>query len=147
MQALPRLHPACSAPSPARPPACVQARPGPLNLGSCRLAGVPEALSALTTLTSLDLSENEELAGGWQHLRPLRQLSALSLRGCRLAGVPAELSALTLLSSLDLRGNQGLVGGWQHLRPLRQLRALDTRFCSLAGVPQELFHLGSVIRI
>ena len=68
-----------------------------LDLKGCSLAGVPEDLSALTSLSSLDLNENYDLAGGWQHLRPLRQLSALDFRGCSLSEVPHELSHLGIV--------------------------------------------------
>ena len=93
----------------------------------------------LTALTCLDLSENEGLQGGWQHLQPLRQqLRVMNLRDCWLAGVPAELSVLTKLTCLDLSGNTCTDSGWQHLLPLQQLRALRLVQCRLLAVPAEL---------
>ncbi|KAI3424338.1 hypothetical protein D9Q98_009891 [Chlorella vulgaris] len=62
---------------------------------SCHLKAVPEQLSALTALTSLDLSTNRELAGGWQHLVPLTQLRSLYVEDVRSLGgeAPPELAA------------------------------------------------------
>jgi Leucine-rich repeat (LRR) protein len=70
-----------------------------LSFMSCHLQAVPEQLSALTTLTSLDLSTNRELAGGWQHLVPLTQLRCLYVEDVRSLGgeAPPELAALPQL--------------------------------------------------
>ncbi|EFN50796.1 hypothetical protein CHLNCDRAFT_141839 [Chlorella variabilis] len=69
-----------------------------LELSFCDLAAVPEQLSALTALTRLNLSDNDTMVGGWQHLRPLTRLRELDLLGVPLPdGVPPEVAALPAL--------------------------------------------------
>lgn len=64
---------------------------------------VPHQLSACTNLTSLDLSENSEMADGWQHLLTLTRLRKLCLYGCDVhEQMPAELAALTGLTNVQL---------------------------------------------
>ncbi|KAI3434382.1 hypothetical protein D9Q98_002460 [Chlorella vulgaris] len=67
-----------------------------LDLRNCGLTAVPEQLSVLTALTRLDLADNEQLAGGWQHLLPLTQLRNLNLCGTPFGSgrVPPELAGL-----------------------------------------------------
>lgn len=74
-----------------------------LDLSWCGLMAVPGQLSALTAQTQLDLEGNINLAGGWQHLRPLVCLRNLDLTGLLLpGGVPPELSELPTLTCLKL---------------------------------------------
>ena len=54
----------------------------------------------LTSLSHLDLSGNHKLAGGWQHLLPLRQLNSLDLRYCGLSEVRQELAELRAVIAL-----------------------------------------------
>jgi hypothetical protein len=78
-------------------------------------------------LTRLDLSRNDSLESGWQHLLPLIQLRHLDLPHCYLTAVPAQLSALTALTSLDLLALRPCSNSWQHTLPLTQLRFLGVR--------------------
>jgi Leucine-rich repeat (LRR) protein len=116
-----------------------------LALCSCSLLAVPQQLSALTALT-LDLSDNRELAGGWQHLLPLTKLLLFSVYNCSLTAVPEQVSALTALARLDLSSNR-LSGGWQHLLPLRQLQDLNLSECGLTAMPEELSSLTHLTRL
>ncbi len=92
-----------------------------LDLTMCFLTEVPAAVAALTALTLLQLGFNQ-LAGGFDHLRPLAQLQVLWLHANDLAEVPPVVAALTALQHLSLGNPQS---GWQHLRPLAQLQSLD----------------------
>ncbi|KAL4853197.1 LRR receptor-like serine/threonine-protein kinase GSO1 [Chlorella vulgaris] len=154
----------------ATAPLAALQRVGTMSLCSCSLTAVPEELSALTALTWLDLSDNRQLVGGWQHLAPLIRLRRLELFGCRsaaerqqalglpaltylglsyngLVALPQQVSALTALVSLDLAGNSELDGGWQHLQPLTQLRDLDLFGCNLAAVPEQLTALAALTEL
>ena len=94
-----------------------------LDLSRNRLGAIPAALALLTGLTTLRLNRNR-LAGGWQHLAGMQRLATLSLNQCKLAAVPEVLSQLTALTSLDMRYNS-IASGWQHLS-LLALRELWT---------------------
>lgn len=96
-----------------------------LQLSECGLAEVPAAVSGLTALTALCLQHNQ-LAGGFDHLRPLVQLRQLQLQANDLDEVPAAISALTALQELCLGYPEC---GWQHLRTLAQLRSFDALRC------------------
>jgi Leucine-rich repeat (LRR) protein len=115
-----------------------------LNIRCCGLAELPQELSCLVALTSLDLACNVGLRDEWQHLLPLSQLRDLDLQWCHIelsgeAGVPEALSRLTALSSLRL-GSSYFVAGWRHLLPLEQLRKLHLSWgmLPLAELPREL---------
>ena len=72
-----------------------------LDFSWCELPAVPEQLSALTALTWLSLLGSRNLAGGWQHLRPLTRLRELNLLCVPLPdGVPPEVAALPALERL-----------------------------------------------
>ena len=80
----------------------LQALPLLEHLQVMPFAVLPPELSALTNLTCLDLSDNNELSAGWQHLLPLARLGRLDLTSCNVYRVPLELTALTGLTSVLL---------------------------------------------
>ncbi|KAL4856014.1 E3 ubiquitin-protein ligase [Chlorella vulgaris] len=116
-----------------------------LALPGCRLRAVPPALSILTRLTSLDLSDNRIL--GFAPLASLQRLQSLDLRSCCLTSVPQQLSALAALTRLSLSENSLLGGGWQHLLPLVQLQHLDLWRCELTAVPRQLSALTALTTV
>ena len=84
-----------------------------INLSYCGLASLPEQLSALAALTCLDLAGNSNLAGGWQHLRPLTRLRQLGLWRVPLPdGVPPGVAALPRCRALAVpeSGGKGRLG-------------------------------------
>ena len=101
------------------------------------LPEVPHHPSVLTSLTCLNLSDNEELAGGWQHVLPLRRLRRLVLTLSGVELIPREFSEMTGLTALLL--NHACVWvGFEHLRPLQQLQELDLSAAEIAAVPEDL---------
>jgi Leucine-rich repeat (LRR) protein len=93
-----------------------------LQLRDWRLQAMPRALSALTRLTTLNLSKN--LISTTAPLATLQHLQQLDLSHCSLTAVPQQLSGLTALTRLDLAWND-LQSGWQHLLPLQHLQDLN----------------------
>ena len=79
---------------------------------------LPAALSALTNLERLDLTQGRGM------VRPL-------------GSVPAFVSNLTALVELRMN-NTGIEADWQHLRPLTRLRKLSIRGCDMRELPMAL---------
>ncbi|KAL4440169.1 hypothetical protein ABPG75_003170 [Micractinium tetrahymenae] len=61
-----------------------------LALAGNGLPAVPEVLSSLPSLATLDLADNP-LQAGWRHVAAARRLRSADLRGCGLHALPAEL--------------------------------------------------------
>ncbi|KAI3429609.1 hypothetical protein D9Q98_005695 [Chlorella vulgaris] len=114
-----------------------------LGLHECSLFAVPRALSQLTSLTSLNLSENP--LSGTAPLATLRHLKSLELSGCSLTAVPPQLSALSELTSLNLSENP--LSDTAPLATLYRLKSLKTSNCSLTAVPQQLSALTALTRL
>ncbi|KAL4457877.1 hypothetical protein ABPG75_012742 [Micractinium tetrahymenae] len=100
-----------------------------LRLACCGLREVPAGFSGLTALRYLDLSDNNELCGGWQHLASCTSLTCLCLFDQSMAEVPPALAGLTGLQALALgRHNEDgyeLCSGLQHLAGLTGLTRLS----------------------
>ena len=98
------------------------------------LAAALEPLDALSSLTTLDLSDNS-LTGTipGAALDDHTGLTSLNLSGNSLTGtIPTQLGALTSLTTLDLSGNAALGGNLAGLTGLTSLTTLDltgTRLC------------------
>ncbi|KAL4458012.1 hypothetical protein ABPG75_012877 [Micractinium tetrahymenae] len=142
-----------------------------LNLKEVDLkgAGRVAALSALTQLETLDLTETDAAealpvvaalpclsslhleyaiaADGWQHLARMRGLASLDLSGCGLARIPQELSSLSALQRLCTDYNVGMQHGWEHLLPLSGQAYLSLKGCDLQRLPPELEPLHEHVRI
>ena len=88
-------------------------------------------LSTLTTLTKLNLEDNNVTAG-WQHLLPLAgSLASLNLSICEMERVPRQLSMLTGLTRLELEHSEEFpLEGIQVLRGLTRLHNYGELFGS-----------------
>ncbi len=110
-----------------------------LDLSSNNLRGtLPAALGSLTSLTTLDLSDNR-LSRTIPNLSALTRLTMLDLGDNQLSGTIPNLSALTSLTTLKLGDNQvsGTIPGW--LGSLTSLTTLNLRDNRLTGpIPEEL---------
>ena len=113
-----------------------------VNVSFRGLAGVPEALAGMESMTSLKLSWNP-IKSGWEHLRPLHQLRQLDLSNWNLTELPKALVGMESVTSLNLNENL-IMRGWERLRPLRQLRELDILGCGLTEVPAALASMESL---
>jgi Leucine-rich repeat (LRR) protein len=116
-----------------------------LTLNSCRLQATPQALPALTQLTSLSLAGNHSIIT--VPLATLQRLQSLDLSYCSLTAVPEHFSALTALTRLDLSFNFELAGDWQHLQPLSLLQDLGLEDSNLTAVPQHLSAMTALTRL
>ena len=98
-----------------------------LDLPGNNLRGtLPAALGSLTSLTTLDLSENQ-LRGQILDVRALTNLTTLNLGGNQVTGAIPDLSALTSLTTLNLGDNQlsGTIPDWLDSLNLLNLLYLD----------------------
>ena len=108
-----------------------------LALSSNNLSGpLPAALGSLTSLTTLDLSDNQ-LSGTIPDLSSLTSLTTLNLRDNQLSGTIPDLSTLTQLQTLNLSANQ-LSGTIPDLSTLTQLQTLNLRDNQLSGTIPDL---------
>ncbi|PRW39336.1 20 kDa chloroplastic isoform B [Chlorella sorokiniana] len=112
-----------------------------LAITSSTLACMPEAVSALAALTSLNLSACElsfclTAPGGLTPLSTLKSLALLNLSQCSLDALPPPVAALPALRTLLLFDNnlQGLPEGSY----LGCLEALDLNTNQLAALPRAL---------
>jgi hypothetical protein len=83
-----------------------------LHLFSCCLTVVPEQVTALASLTRLELEENPEIVAGWQHLLPLT-----SCKPCAWPDVGSQLCR----------------NSCQHWRLSKSWGCLQTMNCFTAG--------------
>ena len=103
---------------------------------------VPEALGQLSSLQTLDLSDNQ-LASVPEALGQLSSLQSLELTNNQLASVPEALGQLSSLRTLLLDNNQ-LASVPEALGQLSSLRTLWLDNNQLASVPEALGQLSSL---
>ncbi|EFN59893.1 hypothetical protein CHLNCDRAFT_132911 [Chlorella variabilis] len=115
-----------------------------LQITDTNLAKLPPALSSLTDLVQLILTENEQLAHGWEHLANLPRLETLSLGGSYSLnpGLPASLTTFASLRHLSLRLTPHLVRSLWPLAPrLAHLTSLDIMVADMEELPHAITHL------
>ena len=114
-----------------------------LDLRDNQLSGTIPDLTALTQLQTLNLSANQ-LSGTIPDLTALTQLQTLNLRDNRLTGTIPDLAALTQVHTLNLSDNR-LTGPIPDLTALTQLQNLNLSDNRLTGpIPAELGSLTSL---
>ena len=97
-----------------------------LDLAHNQLHVLPASMANLTTLTSLDLANNDIGADGAQALKGLINLTSLDLRSNGIGDEGAQaLKGLVNLTSLDLTNNRIGDEGAQALKGLFNLTSLD----------------------
>ena len=111
-------------------------------LNSSQLVIVPEWLSSLDSVTTLDLSDNE-LSALPEWLGSLATLTALDLRGNRLERLPSSIGRLASLTKLYLSDNR-LASLPDSIGNLPALTALDLRGNRLSGLPESVENLATL---
>lgn len=119
-----------------------------LSLAGCSMVRVPKGITALSSLTHLDLSCNDGLSSRSlaSVLAHLAALQSLNLSDCGLRKVPPSIARSTGLTRLALSRNP-LGSGWQHLRPLAHLCELEIGETRLRELPRDLTSLRSLQRL
>ncbi|KAK9866273.1 hypothetical protein WJX84_010719 [Apatococcus fuscideae] len=122
-----------------------------LNLNACGLTQIPEMLSELHGLETLDLEDNElgledgSAAVMGRSLTSLSRLQCLNVAQCRLSHLPAIVERLSGLRILDLTNNritnEGLPAS---LARLPHLKAIGLKKNRLTSVPRLLGGLRSL---
>ena len=118
-----------------------------LELSDNKLSGtlLPASLGSLTSLITLDLSDNRGLGGTIPDLSALTNLEVLSLGGNQFSGPIPDLSALTSLTTLSLRDNQLTGAIPEELSDLNQLDVLYLDDNRLSGrIPSALGDLSGL---
>lgn len=116
-----------------------------LNLRTCTIGEVPEAIGTLTNLYRLDLSQT-----GLTHLTPaisrLSQLSYLWLNDNPLPSLPPEMAALTNLAYLnaDRTGLSSLPPGVGTLAKLKWLRLNNNQ---ITAMPADMSGLAKNLKV
>nr|AKQ06195.1 plant intracellular Ras-group-related LRR protein 4 [Momordica charantia] len=109
------------------------------NKLSNQLEWLPDTIGKLSSLITLDLSENR-LAALPDTIGALSQLKRLDLHANRLSELPGPFTDLTSLVCLDLRGNQ-LVSLPASLGKLVHLEEIDLSSNMLTSLPESIGNL------
>ena len=110
-----------------------------LSLKGRKLAQVPDALTKMTDLEVLDLSDNE-LAELPEGLKNLNQLRTLVLSGNKLEELPRIVCQLKTLTTLDAAYNR-ISRLPESISNLNQLIALNLSYNELEEIPKNLCKL------
>jgi hypothetical protein len=110
-----------------------------LNLSGMGLTEVPEAITSLTQLTWLNLSDNQRI-NSIDAIASLLQLTKLNLKNNQLTSIPEEIASLTQLTKLNLHNNQ-LTDIPEAITSLTQLTVLDLSGNQLTSIPEAIASL------
>lgn len=117
-----------------------------LDLSNSGLTAVPQKISTLTKLESLNLSNNK-IAQKFNYLSTLIGLKELNLSGNQLTKIPTEINTLTQLQSLDLSNNAIPANLTNSLAALKNLEWLSLAGNQMTAFPAELSQLQKLIHL
>lgn len=117
-----------------------------MDLSHIGLSAVPQKISTLTKLQSLNLSNNS-IAQNFNYLSTLITLKELNLSGNQLTKIPAELSTLTQLTSLDLSNNAISQNFTATLAQLKNIEWLSFAGNQITNFPAEISQLTKLIHV
>lgn len=117
-----------------------------LDLAYAGILAVPQKISTLTKLETLDLSNNL-ISKNFSNLSTLLILKELNLSGNQLTKVPTELTTLTQLKILNLSRNAISQNFTTALSSLKNLEWLSFQDNNMTGFPPELPQLKKLIHL
>lgn len=115
-----------------------------LDLSQLGLTAVPSNISTLTSLESLNLSNNT-ISQNFGALSALANLKELNFSGNQLIQIPSQLSSLTGLTSLDLSRNLFATSYSAALASLKNLEWLSLADNQITAFPTELSQLKKLV--
>jgi internalin A len=110
-----------------------------LDLGGNQLSALPESIGELASLTTLDLGGNQ-LSALPESIGNLASLTTLNLGGNQLSALPESIGNLASLTTLDLGGNQ-LSALPESIGNLTCLTWLSLYGNQLTALPESIGHL------
>ena len=117
-----------------------------LDLAHIGLNAVPQKISTLTKLESLNLSNNS-ITQNFNHLSTLIILKELNLAGNQLTKIPTEVGMLTQLKTLDLSNNSISPNFTSPLSQLKNLEWLNMSGNQMTNFPTQLSQLSELIHL
>lgn len=117
-----------------------------LDLSHIGLTAVPQKISSLSQLESLNLSNNL-ISKNFKQLSTLINLKELNLSGNQLTKMPTELGTLTQIQILDLSNNEILSNSTSPLALMKKLEWLSLAGNKMTDFPPELPQLTSLIHL
>ena len=117
-----------------------------LDLAHIGLNAVPQKISTLTKLESLNLSNNS-ITQNFNHLSTLIILKELNLAGNQLTKIPTEVGMLTQLKTLDLSNNSISPNFTSPLAQLKNLEWLNMSGNQMTNFPTQLSQLSELIHL
>lgn len=117
-----------------------------LDLSNIGLTAVPQKISTLTKLESLNLSNNA-IVQNFNYLSPLITLKELNLSGNKLTKIPADFATLTQLQNLDVSDNKITSNSTTALAQLKSLEWLSFSGNEITTFPPQLSQLTALIHL
>ncbi|QOW10767.1 T9SS type A sorting domain-containing protein [Kaistella flava (ex Peng et al. 2021)] len=117
-----------------------------LDLSHIDINAVPQKISTLTKLQSLNLSNNS-IAQNFNYLSSLISLKELNLSGNQLTKIPTELGTLSNLQSLDLSYNSISANSTAPLVQMKNLEWLSFAGNQMTNFPPQLSQLTKLIHL
>lgn len=117
-----------------------------LDLSHIGLNSIPQKISTMGSLTSLNLSNNT-ISQNFSNLSTLIKLSELNLSGNQLTKIPTELSTLSALLSLDVSHNLFAANYSATLSNLKNLEWLSISNNQITAFPAELAQVKNLVHL
>ena len=117
-----------------------------LDFAHIGLNAIPQKISTLTKLESLNLSNNS-ITQNFNHLSTLIILKELNLAGNQLTKIPTEVGMLTQLKTLDLSNNSISPNFTSPLSQLKNLEWLNMSGNQMSNFPTQLSQLTALIHL
>ena len=117
-----------------------------LDLSHIGLTAVPQKVSTLANLQSLNLSNNT-ISAGFSNLASLDFLSELNLSGNQLTKIPTEIGALTQLKTLDVSNNLFSTNYSAVLSSLKNLEWISLKNNQITNFPTEFSQLKNLVHL